>query len=211
MPLCASRIPIVRIFEDFDKMSAKEQQCAIENGASATDMGDRVIVKLIATHIDDKDCVSSNEDDDNRPVPSRSLRQRKRSTSNIYTIRRVSSGSPVDDARGRSETTPKAGSGLRKHTLNRTSGKPNGGAGATSPSNCSPGYTQYQKSLLEVPLPRDYGDASSDDLSSEWDSDVPEPKQSPKVFTHFVLCIVFFFVCILLFSSAGIPTSSQFK
>lgn len=29
-------------------------------------------------------------------------------------------------------------------------------------------------SLLEVPLPRDYGDASSDDLSSEWDSDVPD-------------------------------------
>lgn len=37
-----------------------------------------------------------------------------------------------------------------------------------------PGYEQYQMSLLEVPLPRDYGDASSDDLSSEWDSDVPD-------------------------------------
>ncbi|XP_035895128.1 uncharacterized protein LOC118504586 isoform X1 [Anopheles stephensi] len=37
-----------------------------------------------------------------------------------------------------------------------------------------PGYEQYQMSLLEVPMPRDYGDASSDDLSSEWDSDVPD-------------------------------------
>lgn len=34
-----------------------------------------------------------------------------------------------------------------------------------------PGYVQYSKSLLEVPLPRDYGYASSDDLSSEWESD----------------------------------------
>lgn len=39
----------------------------------------------------------------------------------------------------------------------------------------APGYEQYQKSLLEVPLLHtEYGEASSDDLSSEWDSDVPE-------------------------------------
>ena len=44
----------------------------------------------------------------------------------------------------------------------------------------SPGYEQYQKSLLEVPWPADYGEASSDDLSSEWDSDVPDvPTPSP--------------------------------
>uniref|UniRef100_A0A1Y1MEN4 Kinase n=1 Tax=Photinus pyralis TaxID=7054 RepID=A0A1Y1MEN4_PHOPY len=36
------------------------------------------------------------------------------------------------------------------------------------------GYEQYQKSLLEVPSLVDYGDASSDDLSSEWDSDTQE-------------------------------------
>lgn len=38
------------------------------------------------------------------------------------------------------------------------------------------GYEQYQRSLLEVPwhLTGDYGEASSDDLSSEWDSDAPE-------------------------------------
>lgn len=56
-----------------------------------------------------------------------------------------------------------------------------------SPTMC-PGYVQYQLSFLEVPLPKDYGDASSDDLSSEWDSDVPEPQRSPKVFfLHFLL------------------------
>lgn len=37
------------------------------------------------------------------------------------------------------------------------------------------GYEQYQKSLLEVPFCFDYGDPSSDDLSSEWDSDVADP------------------------------------
>ncbi|XP_059479878.1 inositol-trisphosphate 3-kinase B isoform X2 [Neocloeon triangulifer] len=37
------------------------------------------------------------------------------------------------------------------------------------------GYELYQKSLLGVPWPSDYGDASSDDLSSEWDSDAAEP------------------------------------
>jgi len=43
----------------------------------------------------------------------------------------------------------------------------------------SPGYEQYQKSLLEVPWPADYGEASSDDLSSEWDSDVPDVPPPP--------------------------------
>lgn len=36
------------------------------------------------------------------------------------------------------------------------------------------GYDAYQKGLLEVPFIPEYGDASSDDLSSEWDSDVPD-------------------------------------
>uniref|UniRef100_A0A0K8W6K4 Uncharacterized protein n=1 Tax=Bactrocera latifrons TaxID=174628 RepID=A0A0K8W6K4_BACLA len=55
---------------------------------------------------------------------------------------------------------------LRRHLqLQRRSPSPQ--------QNLCPGYTQYSKSFLEVPLPRDYGYASSDDLSSEWDSDVP--------------------------------------
>ncbi|KAL1509111.1 hypothetical protein ABEB36_003905 [Hypothenemus hampei] len=33
------------------------------------------------------------------------------------------------------------------------------------------GYEQYQKSLLEVPFYTEYGDPSSDDLSSEWESE----------------------------------------
>lgn len=41
------------------------------------------------------------------------------------------------------------------------------------------GYELYQKSLLEVPFIPEYGDASSDDLSSEWDSDVPDLPPRP--------------------------------
>lgn len=51
----------------------------------------------------------------------------------------------------------------------------NRGDGSRRASTTTPtGYELYQKSLLEVPMSLDYGDASSDDLSSEWDSDVPE-------------------------------------
>lgn len=51
----------------------------------------------------------------------------------------------------------------------------------------APGYEQYQKSLLEVPLHTEYGEASSDDLSSEWDSDVPEPPRSNAKVLFFIL------------------------
>lgn len=59
-------------------------------------------------------------------------------------------------------------SSLRKHVLVRRSPSPS--------TTMSPGYEQYQMALLEVPLPRDYGEASSDDLSSEWDSDAPDSR-----------------------------------
>ena len=43
----------------------------------------------------------------------------------------------------------------------------------------SDGYDQYLKQyLLQVPMPKDYGEPSSDDLSSEWDSDVPDHKST---------------------------------
>lgn len=53
---------------------------------------------------------------------------------------------------------------------------------SSSLTSVTPGYEQYQKSLLEVPWRHaEYGEASSDDLSSEWDSDVPEPPPNQKV------------------------------
>lgn len=109
-----------------------------------------------------------------------------------------------------SHTAASGGSPLRKHVLVRRSPSPSvhdkNDAIAMQSSNdttttttnsyklplmrhfsvgLSPGYAQYQMDLLEVPMPRDYGDASSDDLSSEWDSDVQEPQPSPKVFILF--------------------------
>lgn len=43
----------------------------------------------------------------------------------------------------------------------------------------SDGYDQYLKQyLLQVPMPKDYGEPSSDDLSSEWDSDVPDSRNT---------------------------------
>lgn len=63
-------------------------------------------------------------------------------------------------------TNELSGCAMRRHfQLQRRSPSPQ--------QNLCPGYTQYSRSFLEVPLPRDYGYASSDDLSSEWDSDVP--------------------------------------
>ncbi|CAG4961754.1 unnamed protein product [Colias eurytheme] len=43
------------------------------------------------------------------------------------------------------------------------------------PPTMSPGYDQMKTALLDVPWTDDFTEASSDDLSSEWDSDVAEP------------------------------------
>lgn len=47
------------------------------------------------------------------------------------------------------------------------------------PPTMSPGYDQMKNSLLDVPWVEEFTEASSDDLSSEWDSDVPEPVTPP--------------------------------
>jgi hypothetical protein len=58
---------------------------------------------------------------------------------------------------------------LKQKTHHRVAGARNG--------RISDGYDQYLKQyLLQVPMPKDYGEPSSDDLSSEWDSDVPDNK-----------------------------------
>lgn len=50
------------------------------------------------------------------------------------------------------------------------------------PETLSPGYEQMRSSLSNVPWTEDFTEASSDDLSSEWDSDVAEPPPpAPKV------------------------------
>lgn len=68
---------------------------------------------------------------------------------------------------------------FRRRSLRRSASP----ASSRRGSELAPGYEQYQKSLLEVPTSIEYGDASSDDLSSEWDSDVPDVPRvdQPKV------------------------------
>lgn len=84
---------------------------------------------------------------------------------------------------GPSSASSSSAGGLRKQILTRQSVSPSTLVDDydTVGTSLSSGYMQYQMSLLAVPMPRDYGDASSDDLSSEWDSDVPAERQSPKV------------------------------
>ena len=74
-------------------------------------------------------------------------------------------------------TTPSSSPSTNSHSLplkqkphhHRVAGARNG--------RISEGYDQYLKQyLLQVPMPKDYGEPSSDDLSSEWDSDVPDSK-----------------------------------
>lgn len=239
MSICAVKLPIVRIFKDFDKMSAKEQQYAAINGIGTDNVevdDDKITIKFTKANIDDKDCCTSSNDDDDverrRPNRLRKLSDtttRKRSASNstykpskafneshgiggstaaysasAATTTTTSSMAPGTSAR-RVNALAATSSGLRKQLLVRRSPSPSFIHRNRSPSPngmpmLSPGYTQYQMSFLEVPLPRDYGDASSDDLSSEWDSDVPEPQRSPKVIKRFIF-FLFLLFCLLFILS----------
>lgn len=82
---------------------------------------------------------------------------------------------PSPDAR----TSP----GFRRRSLSpyRNNGSPGSNGSRRGSATTPTGYEMYQKSLLEVPVIMDYGDASSDDLSSEWDSDVPDVPPVHKV------------------------------
>lgn len=217
MSICTIQLPIVRIFKDFDKMSAQEQQFAAMDALDGTD-GDlnetndkRCIIKFVNTSFEPQDgCISSNEED--AVTSTKPLRQRKRSMSNLpYKMSKAFSESHsfcddcntnsfhhncsskrVNAMSGSNMTSSTSGANLRKQLLVRRSPSPSCHDKKYQPNKMplvrhfsvglSPGYAQYQMDLLEVPMPRDYGDASSDDLSSEWDSDVQECQRLPKVF-----------------------------
>lgn len=210
-------MPIVRIFKDFDKMSAQEQQFAAMDALDGDD-GDlnessdkRCVIKFVGTNFEPQDgSISSNEED--AVTCTKPLRQRKRSMSNSpYKMSKAfsESHSLCDDCNTNSfhhncnskrvnatsvsnMTSSSSGTSLRKQLLVRRSPSPSCHDKKNQPIKMplvrhisvglSPGYAQYQMDLLEVPMPRDYGDASSDDLSSEWDSDVQECQRLPKVF-----------------------------
>lgn len=240
MPICT--LPTVRIYEDFDKISAKE--------VYFTDTGDKITVKLL--HFPDlspeeqtqlQTMYDSEEEEgsgtsstttvtgNSAPlVEETRFRSRKKSTGRKFTIeQRRSSGAlrknSKEDVTSSDQSSPApvttsvrvqhhhhpyhhhshqqlyrtpvvqhppndhvingTGSSLRHGRLqNHRSPSPRQqNHNQQQSSSLCPGYEQYQMSLLEVPMPWDYGDASSDDLSSEWDSDVPDVRnegQGPK-------------------------------
>uniref|UniRef100_A0A182MQY9 Kinase n=1 Tax=Anopheles culicifacies TaxID=139723 RepID=A0A182MQY9_9DIPT len=157
MPICT--LPTVTIYEDFDKLSAKE--------VYFTESGDKVTVKLLhfpnlsPEEQDHLKNMSDSGDEHGGGNGGASAGAGTSSETNQLPILQH----PAAD--GRSEHVG-GGGGLRYRMGANRSPSPR-----QSASLC-PGYEQYQMSLLEVPMPRDYGDASSDDLSSEWDSDVPD-------------------------------------
>ncbi|XP_039437835.1 inositol-trisphosphate 3-kinase B-like isoform X1 [Culex pipiens pallens] len=240
MPICT--LPTVRIYEDFDKISAKE--------VYFTDTGDKITVKLL--HFPDlspeeqtqlQTMYDSEEEEGSGASSSTTVtgnsaplveetrfRSRKKSTGRKFTIeQRRSSGAlrknSKEDVTSSDQSSPApvttsvrvqhhhhpyhhhshqqlyrtpvvqhppndhvingTGSSLRHGRLqNHRSPSPRQqNHNQQQSSSLCPGYEQYQMSLLEVPMPWDYGDASSDDLSSEWDSDVPDVRnegQGPK-------------------------------
>lgn len=240
MPICT--LPTVRIYEDFDKISAKE--------VYFTDTGDKITVKLL--HFPDlspeeqtqlQTMYDSEEEEGSGAsstttvtgssaplVEETRFRSRKKSTGRKFTIeQRRSSGAlrknSKEDVTSSEQSSPApvttsvrvqhhhhpyhhhshqqlyrtpvvqhppndhvingTGSSLRHGRLqNHRSPSPRQqNHNQQQSSSLCPGYEQYQMSLLEVPMPWDYGDASSDDLSSEWDSDVPDVRnegQGPK-------------------------------
>lgn len=230
MSICTIQLPIVRIFKDFDKMSAQEQLYAAMDGddADINESDDqRCVIKFVNTNFDQQDgSISSNEED--AVTSTKPLRQRKRSMSNSpYKMSKAFSDSHslCDDCNtntfhhnciskraanassGSNMTSSAGSSNLRKQLIVRRSPSPSVHNRNNLPNKMplvrhisvglSPGYAQYQMDLLEVPMPRDYGDASSDDLSSEWDSDVQETQQMPKVFIISICKFCFFLLSVV--------------
>lgn len=215
MSICAL-LPIVRIYEDFDKMSAEElSHCESSKDGNRNEI---VVIKKVDPSSEKEYCSSSCDEDsskcsrgcskcitqkdDDKPKRTRKLSDgRKKSASNLlYKCSKsfadnhqqhssnqrksaddVQSKSTASSTRRHLNPNRSPSGGLRKHVLNRRSPSPLSSSDIRRIMGFSHGYEQYQKSFLEVPLPRDYGYASSDDLSSEWDSDVPDLENTQKV------------------------------
>lgn len=218
MPICT--LPTVRIYEDFDKICAKE--------VYFTEAGDKITVKLL--HFpnlspEEQEHLQNMSDSDMSggtgvPLEERQKARKKSTGRKLSAEQRRSSGNlrrnskedvtgDVQNVASRVHPYNHYNSHHHHHHHYHSHGghhhghhqvrtpvvqHPSGDASSSSSSPATPlryrlhrspsprlgsaslcpGYEQYQMSLLEVPLPRDYGDASSDDLSSEWDSDVPD-------------------------------------
>lgn len=197
MPLVAP-IPPKRKQKREEKEKQKEEEELQDNDEEDDDPEEEEIAVDDTEADEDKEADEADKDKkDIAPQPKKALR--KKSSGNLNHARKVSMafaqahGMSIAATSGAVPKTPpptptimippkslidnkETIAQIRKNSLlNRRSPSPHG-----LNAGLSPGYAQYSKSLLEVPLPRDYGYASSDDLSSEWDSDVPSTNNQQK-------------------------------
>lgn len=132
---------------------------------------------------------SGNHDGSHKPPP-----RKKSSTKRSLDMQRKISLSKLRDEKKEKD------SNLNNNNTNESHSSPESSTPSSSPSinshslplkakshrftgvrngKISDGYDQYLKQyLLQVPMPKDYGEPSSDDLSSEWDSDHTDNKGS---------------------------------
>lgn len=194
------QIPTLRIYEDFDKIIAKE--------VYFTDSGEKIIVSFLnfsnicpeeqhrLLMSDDSGEEQYQSDEHQTPTDvgtspgkprkkssssKRTLDQRKASLNKLHYQHQTSHStesnpdepSPADPTIAGHKPTCSPTTKPHHHNHNHHNHyhhRSHGHHRSSSKSNQS-GYEKYQMSLLEVPMPRDYCDPSSDDLSTDWDSD----------------------------------------
>lgn len=192
-------IPTLTIIEDFDKLIAKE--------VYFDETGEKYIVKLL--HFPNLNpneqkrllmtgSSSASSDDEQEPATNDGIekRQRKKSSKkrSLDLQRKISLNKLKEErivennqpSQTSVETAPVANNST---TITTTTTATNVSAvpirHGKSHKNLrngkiSGGYEQFSMSLLTVPMPKDYCDPSSDDLSSEWDSDTATETKSNK-------------------------------
>lgn len=204
-------IPTFKIYEDFDKIIAKEV-CFTETGEKRIvkllhfpninpDEQNRLLMSSDSGQSEDEEHQQSGVDNNNcsaflnkQRKKSSSKRvldmQRKISLNKLSEVKNELNNHKHNDGATTSSSNSTMAQGLsyssiplktlksdepRKKCINKNK--------IISPLNPQnhfkkmgqfSGYEQYKMSLLEVPSSRDYCEPSSDDLSSEWDSDVPD-------------------------------------
>lgn len=204
-------IPTFKIYEDFDKIIAKE--------VCFTDTGEKRIVKLLHfpnINPDEQNRLLMSSDSgqsedeekqqsgvDNNNCSAFLNKQRKKSSSKrVLDMQRKISLNKLSEVKNELNSHHKHNDGAttsssnttmahglsyssiplktlksdepRKKSINKYKYNPHNPHNHFKKMGQFSGYEQYNMSLLEVPLSRDYCEPSSDDLSSEWDSDVPD-------------------------------------
>lgn len=213
------QIPTLRIFEDFDKIFAKE--------VKFLDSGDKIIVSFLnfsnispeETHrllMSDDSGEEQYQSDEHPEIEGSGERPRKKSSSSkrILDQRKASlnklnhqqnqqhpvemPGQIIESPEGlhRRNNVPHIRHTHHPHHHNHPHHQQHHERHRSSSRSLQSGYDKFQMSLLSIPMPKDYGDPSSDDLSSasEWDSDANDKVNNNstnkevkvRIFTNFV-------------------------